>query len=102
MAMMYQGIPEDVLLPVGEKKMAKEVLDAIKTLCQGSDRVKKARVQTLKSELEVLAMKDNELVDDFYMRINGLVTHIRALGEEMGESYLAKKLLRAVPSKLCV
>lgn len=99
MAMMYQGLPEDVLLSVAEKKTARDVWEAIKTLCQGSDRVKAARIQTLKSEFEAMHMKENEQIDEFYMKINGLVTNIRALGEEMKESYVVKKFLRAVPSK---
>ena len=99
MAMIYQGIPEEVLLSLADKKSAKKVWDAIKTLCQGADRVKKARIQTLKSEFEALCMKENEQIDDFQMRMNSLVTNIRALGEEVEESYVVKKLLRAVPSR---
>lgn len=99
MAMMYQAIPEDVLLSVAEKTTAKEVWVAIKTLCQGAEKVKKARIQSLKSDFEALSMKDDEAVDDFHMKLNGIVTNIRALGEEMSESYTVKKLLRAVPSK---
>lgn len=44
-------------------------------------------------------MKESKQIDEFYMKINGLVTNIRALGEEMGESYVVKKFLRVVPSK---
>lgn len=33
------------------------------------------------------------------MKLNGLVTNIRALGESIAESYVVKKVLRAVPSK---
>lgn len=99
MAMMYQGLPEDMLLSVAQKKTAKEIWEAVKNLCQGSDKVKGARVQTLKSEFEAISMKEGEQVDDFYMRINGLVTNIRTLGEEMSESYVVKKFLRSVPSK---
>ncbi|XP_017256849.1 uncharacterized protein LOC108226405 [Daucus carota subsp. sativus] len=99
MAMIYQGIPDDVLLALAEKQTAKEAWEAIKTIYQGVERVKQARIQTLISEFESMSMKDNELIDDFYMRLMGLVTNIRALGEEMGESYVVKKLLRAVPRK---
>ena len=99
LAMIYQGIPEDMLLSIAEKKTAKEAWEAIKTMCQGADRVKKARVQTLKAEFESLRMDDNEQLDDFYMKLNGIVSTIRALGEEISESYVVKKLLRAVPSK---
>lgn len=70
---------------------------ALKTMYQGVDRVKKVKVQTLRTVFESMDMKDNELLDNFYLKLNGLVTHIRV--EEMKESYVVKKLLRAVPSK---
>lgn len=99
LAMIYQGIPEDVLLSIADKKTAKDAWDAIKTMSQGADRVKKARIQTLRAEFEVMSMKDSEQLDDFYMRLNGIVSNIRALGEEVKESYVVKKILRAVPAK---
>ena len=99
LAMIYQGIPEDILLALAEKKTAKEAWETIKTLCQGAERVKQAKNQTLKTEFESICMKDSEHIDDFTMKLNGLVTNIRALGESMDESYVVKKLLRTVPAK---
>lgn len=61
--------------------------------------MKKAKVQTLRTEFESLSMKDSEQLDDFYLKLNGLVSNIRALGESLDESYVVKKLLRVVPSK---
>lgn len=63
------------------------------------DKVKAAKVQTLKSEFEALSLKDSELLDNFSMKLIGLVTNIRALREDMKEAYVVKKLLRAVPQK---
>ncbi|XP_074366251.1 uncharacterized protein LOC141707132 [Apium graveolens] len=68
-------------------------------MSQGAEKVKAAKIQTLKSEFEALSMKDTEMLDDFCVKINGLATNIRALGEDMKEAYVVKKLLRAVPSK---
>lgn len=99
LAMIYQSIPEDLLLTLAERKTAKEAWDAIKTVSLGADKVKKAKAQTLKSEFESLNMKDSEQLDDFCMKLNGLVARIRALGETIGEEYVVKKLLRAVPTK---
>lgn len=99
LAIIYQGMPEDMVLSIANKKTAKESWDMIKTLCQVADRAKKDRVQTLKSEFEMLSMNDNEQIEDFHLRMNGLVTNIQALGEVMEESYVVKKLLRAVPAK---
>ncbi|KAK1400343.1 CCHC-type domain-containing protein [Heracleum sosnowskyi] len=99
MAMIYQSVPEEILLSLSEKKQAKEVWEALKTMCQGANRAKVAKIQTLKAEFEALTMKDTELLDDFSLKLVGLVTNIRVLGEEVKEDYVVKKLLRAVPSK---
>ncbi|XP_074376724.1 uncharacterized protein LOC141718244 [Apium graveolens] len=99
LAMIYQGIPEEMLLSLAAKRTSKEAWDALKIMCQGADRVKAARVQAMKAEFETLSMKDSEHIDDYCMKLNGLVTNIRALGEEVTESYVVKKLLRSVPAK---
>ncbi|KAL8107155.1 hypothetical protein AgCh_023817 [Apium graveolens] len=52
----------------------------------GSDKVKVARAQTLKSEFKALAMSEEEQLDDFYLKLNGLVTNIRSLGEKVDEA----------------
>ncbi|XP_074328354.1 uncharacterized protein LOC141666258 [Apium graveolens] len=100
LAMIYQGIPEEILLSIAGKNTAKEGWEAIKVMCQGAERVKKAKVQTLKAEFESLHMEDSDQLEEFYMKLNGLVSTIRALGEEMQESYVVKKLLRVVPSRV--
>lgn len=99
LAMIYQSIPEEMLLSLSEKKKAKDAWDAIRVMSQGAERAKAAKVQTLKAEFEGLNIKDTELLDDFCMKLNGLVTNIRALGEDVKETYVVKKLLRAVPQK---
>ncbi|XP_074360197.1 uncharacterized protein LOC141700301 [Apium graveolens] len=58
-----------------------------------------AKAQTLKAEFESLNMKDSENLDNFCMKLNGMDANIRALGEIIGEEYVVKKLLKAVPTK---
>ncbi|XP_074342765.1 uncharacterized protein LOC141680436 [Apium graveolens] len=101
LAAIYQGIPEDVLLSLADKGTAKEAWEAIKVLRQGAETVKTAKVQTLKEEFESMTMKDNETFDDFSMKLNGLVANIRALGEEIAESYVVKKIVRALLQSFC-
>ena len=48
LAAIYQGIPDDTLFLLSEKDIAKEVWDELKTMRMGDDRVKDAKVQTLK------------------------------------------------------
>lgn len=97
LAIIYQGISEDLLLSIADKKNSKDAWEAIRTVHLGAEKVKKAKAQTLKAEFESLVMKETEQLDDFCMRLNGLVTNIRALGENIEEGYVVKKILRAVP-----
>ncbi|XP_074376781.1 uncharacterized protein LOC141718296 [Apium graveolens] len=76
-----------------------EAWNAIKTMSLRAEKVKMAKAQTLKCEFESIRMKENEQLDEFYLKLNSLVTNIRALGETVEEAYVVKKLLRAVPSK---
>ena len=39
------------------------------------------------------------MVDEFSMRITGLVNHLRVLGDTLEEEKVVKKFLRIVPSK---
>lgn len=93
---IYQGIPEEMLLSIAEKKTAKEAWD--KTLCMGVERVKAAKVQTLKTEFKSLNMKETDQLDDFCMKLNTIVTNNRVLGDTKEESNVVKKILRDVPS----
>ncbi|XP_074376845.1 uncharacterized protein LOC141718365 [Apium graveolens] len=99
MTMIYQEISEELLLKLAERTTAKQVWPAIKTTSLGADRVKKFKAQTLKAEFESLKMNETEQLDDFCFKLNGWVAKIRALGESIGEKYVVKKILRAVPTK---
>ena len=83
--MIYQSISEELLLTLAKRTTAKAVWEAIKTASLGADRVKKAMAQTLKAEFESLSMKESEQLDDFCLKLNGLVAKIRELGETIGE-----------------
>lgn len=53
----------------------------------------------MKSEFEVLRMKQSETIDDFAMRLTIIANRIRGLGDKMGESTIVKKFLRAITPK---
>lgn len=93
MTAIFQAIPEDILLNLAEKKTSKDAWTTIKTMCLGAEKVKTAKIQTLKAEFENMSMKDTDMIDDFCLKLNGLVTNIRTLGETVDEAYVVKKLL---------
>ncbi|XP_042472199.1 uncharacterized protein LOC122054838 [Zingiber officinale] len=98
-AYILQCVPEDILLQIATKKTAKDVWDSLKTRYLGSDRVKKARVQTLKSEFDALRMKETETIDEFAGKLSALSSKFSTLGATLEDSSLVKKLLNSVPDK---
>ncbi|XP_074342950.1 uncharacterized protein LOC141680692 [Apium graveolens] len=99
LTVIYQGVPEDILLSIAEKKTSKEAWNVFITMSLGPDKVKVATAHTLRCEFEAMCMKKSEHLDEVFQKLNSLVTNIRAVGEKVEEVYVVKKLLRAMPSK---
>ncbi|KAL1215283.1 Retrovirus-related Pol polyprotein from transposon TNT 1-94 [Cardamine amara subsp. amara] len=98
-ALLFQSIPETLILQVGELDTAKKVWEAIKTRHVGAERVKEARLQTLMSEFDRLKMKDSEKIDDFAGKLSEILSKSAALGVNIEESKLVKKFLKSLPRK---
>uniref|UniRef100_A0A453M663 Uncharacterized protein n=1 Tax=Aegilops tauschii subsp. strangulata TaxID=200361 RepID=A0A453M663_AEGTS len=99
MTIISQSIDDSTLLRVAEKETAADVWAALRSMHVGVERVREARVQSLRSEFDGLKMGDAESVDDFAARFTTLVGLIRELDDQMEEKYVVKKLLRAVSNK---
>lgn len=98
-ALLFQSIPETMILQVGALDTAKKVWDAIKTRHVGADRVREARLQTLMTEFERLKMKETDKIDDFMGKLTEISSKSAALGESMNEAKLVKKFLQGLPRK---
>ena len=98
-ALLFQSIPETMILQTGGLDTARKVWDAIKTRYVGADRVREARLQTLMTEFDRLKMKDTDKIDDFVGKLSELSSKSTALGESMDESKLVKKFLSCLPRK---
>lgn len=44
-------------------------------------------------------MRETKTIDEFCMKLNGLVTNIHTLGETVEKNYVVKKIMRAAPAK---
>lgn len=98
-AYLYQAMPEDMILQVADLTTAQAVWDAMKTRFVGIDRVKKARLASLRSEFEKLKMKESDTIDEFAGKLSAIATKATQLGEPFSESVLVKKLMSSVPDR---
>ncbi|PNX57310.1 retrovirus-related Pol polyprotein from transposon TNT 1-94, partial [Trifolium pratense] len=71
----------------------------MRTKYQGSTKVKRAQLQSLRRDFEVLCMKDDESVDEFFTRTLAIANKMTAHGERMYESTIVEKILRSMTSR---
>ena len=93
------AVPESVQLQIDIKDSAKKVWEKLKIMYLGVDRVKRARLQTLRRQFEQMAMGDNEPVIDFTAKLTKIANDIRVTGEDLSEKEVIRKFLRVTPEK---
>jgi len=86
-------------MQVAKKKTGKEVWECLKERFVGADRVRDARLQTLKCEFDALRMKDDEGVDQYASKISVMSVKYGNLGGTLDDQAMVKKLFDTVPDK---
>jgi hypothetical protein len=99
-AQLLQALPEDILMQVSTKKTAKEVWESLKTRFVGANRVKTARLPTLKGEFDQLLMADGDALDEHAGKISGMAARFASLESTLDVAAMVKKLLDTVPDRL--
>lgn len=83
MALLFQSIPEALILQVGDLDSLKVVWEAIKARHVGADRVREARLQTLMAEFDRIKMKETDTIDVFVEKLSEITSKSAALGENI-------------------
>ena len=66
----------------------------------GANRVKTARLATLKGDFDKLCMVDGDALDDYAGKISGMAAKFAGLGSTLDDAAMVKKLLDSVPDRL--
>jgi hypothetical protein len=96
---LFQAIDREILETILDKGTSKAIWDSMKQKYQGSTKVKRAQLQALRREFELLAMKEGEKVDTFLGRTLAVVNKMKSNGETMEQSMVVSKILRSLTIK---
>lgn len=99
-AYLFRALSEDLLLQVASKKTAAEVWASLKARFVGADRVRAARLGTLRGEFEMLRMAEGDTLDGFAGKLGGMAARFAGLGSTLDDAAMVKKLLDSVPDRL--
>ena len=73
---IQRGVSKSIFPRILGAKTSKEAWDTLKVEYQGYDKVISIKLQTLQRDIDNLAMKENESVQIFFIRVIGIVNHI--------------------------
>lgn len=98
-ALLFQSIPEALILQVGTLDTAKAVWEAIKARHVGAERLREARLQTLMAEFDRLKMKEDDTIDVFVGKLSEITSKTASLGEIIEGPKVVKKFLKSLPRR---
>lgn len=96
---LYQSIDRDILDTILNTETSKQIWESMKQKFQGSTKVKRAQLQALRKEYELLQMKESETVNSYFARVLGIAKKIRAYGDTLNENTISEKILRSLTMK---
>ena len=96
---IFQAIDRAVLETILNKGTSKEIWDSLKKKYQGTARVKRAQLQALRRDWEILSMKSGEFVNDYFARTLTIANKMRMYGEQMADLTIIEKILRSMTAR---
>ncbi|KAL1191738.1 hypothetical protein V5N11_001521 [Cardamine amara subsp. amara] len=96
---LFQTIDREILETILDKSTSKTIWESMRKKYQGSTKVKRAQLQALRKEFELLAMKEGKKIDIFLGRTLAVVNKMKTNGEVMEQSTIVGKILRSLTPK---
>ncbi|RDX95471.1 hypothetical protein CR513_22010, partial [Mucuna pruriens] len=62
----------------------------------GADKIKKVKLQSLHRQYELLSINNQELIEDYFTRIQVLVNSMKACGKKVSDQQIVDKILRTL------
>lgn len=75
---LFQAIDRTIIETILNKETSKSIWESMKQKYQGTTRVKRAQLQALRREFEILQMKGGETVDQYFGRTLTIVNKMKA------------------------
>ena len=78
---LFQASDHSILKTILNKNTTKNIWDSLKQKYQGTTQVKRAHLQALRKEFEILYMKVGEFVNEYFVRTLTIANRMKANGE---------------------
>ncbi|XP_023006004.1 uncharacterized protein LOC111498881 [Cucurbita maxima] len=90
---------EDYLGNNASEETSNEIWDSMRRKYQGSTRVKRAQLQAVRRDFEILQMQKGEIVNDYIGKVISLASKMRMHGGSITDVAVVEKILRSLTPK---
>nr|GEW72238.1 hypothetical protein [Tanacetum cinerariifolium] len=96
--LFFQSMDES-RFEIAKATTSKEAWETLEKVYKGADRVKQLRLQTLRSELEAMKVKETEGVSDYITRVQIVVNQLKRNGKNLTNLRVVEKILQSLTDK---
>ncbi|CAJ2647424.1 unnamed protein product [Trifolium pratense] len=96
---LFQAIERSILETILTRGTAKEIWDSMRQKYCGSTKVKRAQLQALRKEFEMLNMRIGESIDEYFSRTLSIANKMTSHGDTITQSTIVEKILRSLTSR---
>ncbi|CAJ2636336.1 unnamed protein product, partial [Trifolium pratense] len=97
--LIHQCVDSKVFEKIADAETSKGAWDILQKSYGGDAKVKKVKLQALKRQYELLQMKNDEKVADYFTRLVTLTNQMKNCGNTLEEQEKVEKVLRTLTSK---
>lgn len=94
---IHQCVDNKVFKKIADSDSSKKAWDTLVKYFSGDDKVKKIRLQSLRRQYELLQMKKEEKIEDYFSSILAITNQMKICGETLPDKSVMEKILRTLP-----
>ena len=93
---IFNVVSMDKFKRISNVEVAHTALNILQTVHEGTKTIKINKLQQLTTRFESIRMSDDKCFDEFYAKLNGIVTSAYNLGEIYNQPKIIRKILRSL------
>ncbi|KAK2388142.1 hypothetical protein QL285_061854 [Trifolium repens] len=97
--LIHQCVDSKVFEKIADAETSKDAWDILQKSYGGDAKVKKVKLQALKRQYELLQMKSDESIADYFTRLVTFTNQMKNCGGNLGEQETVENVLRTLTSK---
>ncbi|GAU30142.1 hypothetical protein TSUD_360350 [Trifolium subterraneum] len=97
--LIHQCVDSQVFEKIADATTSKDAWDILQKSYGGDAKVKKVKLQALKRQFELLEMKNDEAVAEYFTRVETLTNQMKNCGSTLSEKEMVEKVLRTLTHK---